>query len=303
MSARRLVDRVLLTSWRAAVEFVDDRAHRPAAQIAFYGALSSIPLALLLVATFGLVVDDAEVRAQVIDTVFAYIPLANAEDRGVLERALTASLASAGRLGILSILLLVAAASGIMSSLRNAINVAWDLEGSPPLVRRKALDLALVLGGVFVLALSLSVALPHQAAERLDPGRSDASLAAALLELVGEVVPYAFTALVILFLYRALPMERPRVRDIWPGAIVAALLLAAVKGALEVYFEYFADFGALYGPLGALMALLIFSFGSAIALVFGAEFASEWSRLPSDEEVRSRVAAGLRRVPLLARRS
>ena len=124
-----------------------------------------------------------------------------------------------------------------------------------------------------------------------------------LLELVGEVVPYAFTALVILFLYRALPMERPRVRDIWPGAVVAALLLAAVKGALEVYFEYFADFGALYGPLGALMALLIFSFGSAIALVFGAEFASEWSRLPSDEEVRSRVAAGLRRVPLLARRS
>src|SRR5918998_6729561 len=185
MSARRLVDRVLLASWRAAVEFVDDRAHRPAAQIAFYGALSSIPLALLLVATFGLVVDDAEVRAQVIDTVFAYIPLANAEDRGVLERALTASLASAGRLGILSILLLVAAASGIMSSLRNAINVAWDLEGSPPLVRRKALDLALVLGVTIALALSLLVTLPHRAAASLDDRADVGWLAAALLDGVG----------------------------------------------------------------------------------------------------------------------
>jgi membrane protein len=293
---QRLINRFLLTSWRATVEFVDDRAHRPAAQIAFYAALSSIPLALLVVASFGLIVREGEVRARVIDTAFAYIPLANDADRALLERTLTGSLASAGHLGLVSILLLIAAATGIMSSLRNAINVAWDLEGSPPLVRRKALDLALVFGGVFVLAVSLSVTLPHRAAERLDPGDTGRSLTALLLEGVGEIAPYAFTALIILLLYRGLPMDRPKIRDIWPGALVAAALLAAVKGLLELYFEHFANFGALYGPLGALMALLIFSFGSSVALVYGAEFASEWARLPSDAEVRRIVRDGWRRV-------
>ena len=299
---RRLVDRFLLTTWRATVEFVDDRAHRPAAQIAFYAALSSIPLALLVVASFGLVVSEAEVRTRVIETLFTYIPLANQEDRAVLGRALAGSLASAGRLGVFSILLLVAAASGIMSALRNAINIAWDLEGSPPLLRRKVLDLALVLGGTLVLAVSLLVTLPHRVAERVDGEEAGGPMAATLLDGVGEVLPYAFTALIILFLYRALPMQRPRIREIWPGAVLAAAMLAVLKGVLELYFEHFADFGALYGSLGALMALLLFAFGSAIVLVYGAEFASEWARLPADDEVERIVRGGRRRLLRVARR-
>ena len=291
-----MLDRVLLTTWRATVEFVDDRAHRPAAQIAFFATLSSIPLALLLVGSFGLVFESGEVRGRVIETVFEYVPLAEDEDRAVLGRAIADSLARAGTLGLVSVLLLIAAASGIMSALRHAINVAWDIEANPPLVRRKALDLALVLGGTVVLALSLSVTFPRRAAELLDDEPEGRTLAAAVLDGVGDVIPFAFTALVVLFLYRVLPMQRPKVREIWPGALVAAILLALVKGALDFYFEHLTDFGALYGSLGALMALLLFAFGAANVLVYGAEFASEWARLPPDEEVRSIVASGRRRV-------
>ena len=89
-----------------------------------------------------------------------------------------------------------------------------------------------------------------------------------------------FTIGVVLFLYRVLPSPRPKTREIWPGAVVAALLISLVRGALELYFEHLADFGALYGSLGALMALLIFVYAVSLVLVFGAEYASEWSRLP-----------------------
>jgi hypothetical protein len=40
--------------------------------------------------------------------------------------------------------------------------------------------------------------------------------------------------------------------------VVAALGLALVKLGLEVYFDHFADLGAIYGSLGAAMALLLF---------------------------------------------
>ena len=94
------------------------------------------------------------------------------------------------------------------------------------------------------------------------------------------MLPFAFTTAVVLFLYRVLPSPRPKTREIWPGAVVAAALISLVRGALELYFEHLADFGALYGSLGALMALLIFVYAVSLVLVFGAEYASEWSRLP-----------------------
>lgn len=149
--AGRLLDRVLLTTWRAAVEFVDDRGHRDAAQIAFFAALSSIPLALLLIGSFGIVFEPTEIRDRILATVLDNIPLAEDGDRPELERTIADSLASAGRLGVLPILLLIVAASGVMSALRHAINQAWDIESRPPLLRRKALDVALVLGAVVIL--------------------------------------------------------------------------------------------------------------------------------------------------------
>lgn len=291
-----MVDRVLLTTWRACAEFVEDRGHRAAAQIAFFAVLSFVPLALLLVGAFGTVFDDAEVRARVVSTVFDNVPLAAESDRDRLQQTVNDSLDSAGGLGVVSILLLIAAASGVMGALRHAINQAWDIDERPPLLQRKALDVALVLGATTVLALSLSLTATRRAAAVLDDEAYGGWLAALLLEATAELLPLVFTAAVILFLYRVLPFHRARVRDIWPGALVAAALLGLVRGALDLYFEQLSDFGALYGSLGALMALLLFVFAASNVLVFGAEFASEWTRLPPDEEVRRRVGAARSRI-------
>src|SRR3712207_761637 len=149
---RGLVERIVLTTWRALLESVDDRIHRDGAQVGFFAMLSFVPLALLLVATFGLVFDDAEVRGRVVKTVFENIPLSAEKDRARLEATVDSALARAGSIGPFSILLLIAAGSGIMGALRHTINGAWDIHERPPLLRRKALDLALILVATIVLA-------------------------------------------------------------------------------------------------------------------------------------------------------
>ncbi|MDQ3631749.1 MAG: YihY/virulence factor BrkB family protein [Actinomycetota bacterium] len=301
--AARLLDRVLLTTVRAVVEFVEDRGHRDAAQISFFAVLSAIPLAMLLVGAFGLVFDEAEVRQRVITTAFDSVPVVQERERERLERAVSDALDNVGRIGPVSVLLLIVAATGVMGALRHSINVAWDIEARPSILRRKALDLALVTGATVLLVVSLSLSLTRGAADRVDGAGGGGALLAFGLDALSEVLPFAFVAAVVLFLYRWLPVERPRVREIWPGALVAAGGLFAVKNGLELYLEYLADFGALYGSLGALMALLLFVFAAANVLVFGAEFASEWTRLPSDDaEVHARVAGGRRRVRALLRR-
>ncbi len=301
--ARALLDRTLLTTWRAVWEFVEDRGHRDAAQIAFFAVLSGIPLALLLIAAFGAFLGEGEVRERVIDTAFTSIPLAQESDRPRLERVARDALGGAGDIGLISVGLLVGAGMGVMGALRHSINVAWDIDRRPPLLRRKALDLALVSGATIVLLFFISVTTTRELSRDLDDEGGGPRMVASLLDAIGDVLPFAFIALVVLFLYRVLPVDRPRVRDIWPGALVAAGGLLAVKGVLELYLEHLADFGALYGSLGALMALLLFVFAGANVLVFGAEFASEWARLPrEDAEVarivrdgRARVARALRR--------
>src|SRR5688572_21612578 len=108
---RALVDRILLTTWRALLESVDDRIHRDGAQVGFFAMLSFIPLALLLVAAFGIFFDDDEVRTRVVKTVFENIPLSAEEDRDRLERTVSDALGRAGAIGPFSILLLIAAGS------------------------------------------------------------------------------------------------------------------------------------------------------------------------------------------------
>jgi membrane protein len=291
---KRLTDRIALTTWRSILESADDRIHRDGAQVAFFAMLSFVPLALLLVAAFGLAFDDADVRARVVKTVFENIPLTTGDDRARLEGTVSDALRSAGRLGIFSVALLIAAGSGVMGALRHTINEAWDIHDRPPLLRRKALDLVLILGATIVLACSLAVTATRRAAEVLDDEEGGGPIAW-LLDLVGDVLPFVFTGAVILFLYCVLPMQRQRPKDVWPGVVVAVLLLGLLREGLELYFEHLADFGALYGSLGALMALLLFVYAAAMVLLFGAEFASEWTRLPQRDEEVAREVRDLRR--------
>ncbi|MGZ4275059.1 MAG: YihY/virulence factor BrkB family protein [Solirubrobacteraceae bacterium] len=229
------------------------------------------------------------------------MPLARVGDRTRLEHTVGTALDGAGSLGPFTIVLLLAAASGVMSALRHAINQAWDIEARPPLLTRKAIDLALVSGGTLVLLLSLSLSATRWLANLVD---STSPVLAFALDALGELLPFLLAAGVILFLYRVLPLEGPRTREIWPGAVVAALLLGLVGVALELYFAHLADFGALYGSLGAFMALLLFVYAAALVLVFGAEFASEWARLPGDDaQVRAIVSDGAARARRWARRS
>lgn len=292
----RIRDRVVLTTARAVREFVEDRGHRAAAQMAFFAVLSAVPMAMLLVGAFGTLFDEGDVRRRVITTAFDSLPIAQAADRMRLEGAVVDALNNVGRIGPITVAVLVLSASGVMGALRHAINVAWDIEAGRSLLRRKALDVSLVLGATTLLLLSLSLTATRIASDRVAGDGSGGAILAVALDVVGAILPFAAVTAVVLFLYRVLPVPRPRVREVWPGALVAALGLFAVKYGLDEYLARFADYGAVYGSLGALIALLLFVYAAANVIVFGAEFASEWARLPADDEVRERVGDGRRRI-------
>ena len=76
------------------------------------------------------------------------------------------------------------------------------------------------------------------------------------------------------------------------GAVVAVGLLALVTLALSIFFQFSTSFGTTYGPLAGIVALLFWSFFSALAVLMGAALAAQLEA----------VRAGRRRPPTVRRR-
>ncbi|HLM57776.1 MAG TPA: YihY/virulence factor BrkB family protein, partial [Pyrinomonadaceae bacterium] len=82
----------------------------------------------------------------------------------------------------------------------------------------------------------------------------------------GSLVTIALFALV----YRLVPSGRVTLRDTLPSAIVAGLLWEAAKYIFASSLQYF-HYDEIYGSVGAVVAVLTWSYVSSLILMFGAQ--------------------------------
>jgi membrane protein len=77
-------------------------------------------------------------------------------------------------------------------------------------------------------------------------------------------------------LYRYGPSRRPRPNQrIFTGAVYATILWLIASVALSFYVSHIARLGATYGPLGAVVAIMLWFFLTAYAVLLGAELNSQ----------------------------
>ena len=86
-------------------------------------------------------------------------------------------------------------------------------------------------------------------------------------------LPVALVLLVLAvsLIYWAVPNVNQRFRLITPGAALAVISWLVASLAFSYYLTNFADYSVIYGSLGAAIALLLYFYISATALLFGAE--------------------------------
>jgi membrane protein len=279
----RLRDFLPQVAKRSIAEFLDDHCAQYAASIAYHVLFSLFPLAIVLAGVFGIVVQATATQASVVDTIVGYVPLSASGDaqlRHLLEGA-TGNLSALGLLGIVG---LVYAASGMMAAIRLALNEAWDVDEYRPFLRGKLVDLALVLGAAVLALVSFGLTVAVHVAGAGTSHLGFASGAAGWLLAIA--VPLAMSFAVVLSLYRVVPAARVRLADAWPGAFVAACAFVLLENLFAVYLQHFANYNAVYGSLGAVVAFMFFVYLSTAVFLLGAEVASEWPR------VRERLASG-----------
>ena len=257
---------------RSLAEFFDDGCPQLAASIAYHVLFSLFPLTMMVAGGASVVLNTTGSRSAAVDAIVHSLPLSRHgadQVRGLLLGA-TTSTASLGLLGVVGV---VYAASGVMAALRAALNRAWDVEQARPFLKGKLVDLGLVLVvaalGLGSLTITVAAGVLNQVGEL--PGWAAGALRVAF--------PLAVVFVAVLFLYRVVPAAAVRLREVWPPAVVVSVLVVVAQNLFALYVRNFGRYNAIYGSLGAVIALMFFVYLSAELLLFGAEMASEWPRV------------------------
>ena len=278
---RAVADRLLRALERAAGGYFgrDDCSHFAAA-ISFRVLFALFPFLILLVTILGLVLQDDDIRTEVVDWIEQVVPLSEEADIDLTE-SVEGLATPLSVVGFVSLVGLLWSASGLAAALQVVLNRIWQADRSRPAARAKLIDFALVgAGGLLVLVsfgLTILVQVVQEAAEDAEPRLGGLGT---VLQGAGRVtellIPFAITFATFVLLYRLIPVVRPRFRDVWVGAGLAALGFEAAKIGFAYYLANFSRYNVIYGSLGAVVAFLFFVYLGATIFLFGAEIAAAW---------------------------
>ena len=262
------------------------RNHCPqlAASISYYALLSIFPAAILMVAIFGAVIGDDEARTEVVDFLFENVPVSAGQGRQDLEKIVDGVTSNTGALGVVGLLGVLYSASALMGAIRNSLAIIAETERQRPPLRAKALDLLLVLGLGLLIALSFAATLVRGFAVDLsnDLGFTG-RVAEGAMDAFGFLLPFTLSLIAFTVILIVVPYPRPRLRDVWPGVVVAAVGFELAQRGFALYLENFSNYSAIYGSLGAVITFLVFIYIAAMVFLLGAEMATLWPRVRAGE--------------------
>ena len=271
---------VLRATLRASVS---DRVALAAAGCAFFATLALFPAMSMLISVYGLVFNPRGVELQVLWLRDLLPPTAYWLIADRLHHLVTQPPMRLGvGLGVSLLLTFWTAAVG-MRSMLSALTIAYGGQESRGFLRFQAVSLVMTVVAMLgaVLAIAILVGMPA-----LFRFVTPWAWRMRLVHLASVVVLLGCAGLSLGLLYRFGP-ARPRPPRHWvtPGSVLALSLWFLASGLLSFYIDHIATFGATYGPLGAVAAVMLWFFISAYATLLGAELNAQLERLSASSDV------------------
>lgn len=269
------VPRVAKRTWkliRASFELWSDRyAARLGAAIAFYSIFSLTPLVMIAVLIAGVFVGTDFARQEFLDQIAG---LMGPKAAGAVDAMMTASAESdkGGIAGITSVVTLLIGASGVLFELRKALDAIHRSESPGGLswfVRGRLWSFALILAVGFLLLVSLLASAVFAAMSEWLTAYFP--VLGFLAKWLNAILSLVLLAALFALLMRWLPTQRRTWRSVWPGALLAAVLLSVGKHLLGLYLGR-AAFSDSFGAAGSLVVLVMWIYYSVQVFLLGAAF-------------------------------
>lgn len=266
-------------------QFHENDLFTSAAAMSYFGLLTLFPVLLLVLVISNRMVQGSEILAQIIETFPGSEEFLHATIRSLSNL----------RIGVIvsCAVIVLWAGTWVLSIIERALNRIWGTK-SRTFLQGRARSLAMI--GLVGVLLSLSalvtyvlVALQTQA--RRLPLRMLmrlgllAVIGSAFWQVLFSLVSILLTVILFALVYRFLPNTRVTLRNALPGALVAGLLWETAKYVFAWSLQYF-HYDEIYGSVGAVVALLTWSYVSSLILLFGAQLTAVLHREHPTKEPR-----------------
>ena len=251
-------------------DFFSNNCPYMAAGIAYWTLFSAFPLSLAAVSLLGFANPTSIEQEEMVARIIEQIPVSGDYVLDLVERVAEAR----GALSFVAVIGLLVSGSAVFAAIRKGINHAWHVTRPHPFFIGRGIDL-LMLVFVGLLALIAGTNLVGLVAR----GASSIWFVGEPVVSVGfDLGLLAASFIVLAILYRFVPYTEVEWRDVWLGALVGSLMAYVVRVAFSGFLINVNEFNLIYGSLGALMALLVWVYLSAMSLVLGAEVSYIYSR-------------------------
>jgi membrane protein len=177
-----------------------------------------------------------------------------------------------GKLLSLGIIGTAWAASGGFSSMMETLNIAYDVEETRPIWRTRplAIGLTFLIGFLLIVALALMLVGPNFGGWLA--GRVGlSSIFTAVWPYLRWSIAVGFTVLAVELIYFLAPNVKQKFKRTLPGAVIAVGCWLLLSWALGFYFQHFANLNKTYGTLAAAVALMVWLYWTAFAILLGGE--------------------------------
>jgi membrane protein len=262
---------------RSYREFMDDDCPTMAAALSYTTIFSLPPLLVLILLIAGAVFDPERVQNALQTQLGGLMgPSAATQIQTILEHAKRPEGGSL-LVTLLGVAALLIGATGAFMQLQAGLNKAWEVKPDPKqggikqFIRKRLFSFGMILVIAFLLLVSLVVSALLSALGQFLQALLPAGISEGLLYVVDLAVSLAAIATMFALMFKVLPDAQIAWKDVWPGALVTALLFVAGKFLIGFYLGR-SNPGEAFGAAGALALILAWIYYSSLILLFGAEF-------------------------------
>ncbi|MBK7143240.1 MAG: YihY/virulence factor BrkB family protein [bacterium] len=257
--------------------------------LAFSLVFCIIPLGLIAFSLLGLVFEKTALAAEIgqfIDRAVPHQQFADSLKSVVFARAeeFRVYKGMAGLIGMLGLLL---AASGLFSSMRTVLNAIFHASGGSRLYKEKFRDLGIVLLVLLYFVLSIGVV------PLIDVALAMASKLKALewldLKLAQRYLVHLVTVALILggyvTLYLAVPQRRQPMRVVMIAGLSATILWFLAKEAFGLYVLHAASLKKIYGAYVVAVMLGLWIYYTSLVFIVGAMIGQVYKELREAQSI------------------
>ncbi|HAH33075.1 MAG TPA: hypothetical protein DCL44_12250 [Elusimicrobia bacterium] len=262
---KQTIRRIWATLKLAGRRFLRIDGVERAGAFAYNAFFSLFPLIVIVVTLTSTVINRDQAGNDVIGYIGKHVLLSGEMQLYILT-TISGVVNARQQAGIVAFLMLLWVAIQFLSTLVQATNRAWNLEGDK-WWRMPLKSLFLLLATVVAVFVGMGVPALIKMMNRFLPALGFLSWVDGLAAFL---LPWLVFFFCVSFFYQMAPRRRTYFSEVWVSALCSTALLLSAQRLFIIYLKDFAALNAVYGAFGGIMALLLWIYLSGCILIFGA---------------------------------